>query len=296
MIARRRSPGSTQRPCDKVEATDTKTGKKSAQTVTTVWVNHDTDLMDVTIEAGGKTSTIQATQHHLFWIPAKNAWVEANRLAAGDQLRTDSGAVATVSDTVVATVASTAVVAGAADMWDLTATDPETGQTKAEPVEQLIRHSGKHAMVLVGLADGSVLDSTDGHPIWNASTGRFTTAADLRVGDKIETSTGQLITITALTGYPADLTAYNLQIEQIHTYYAGATPVLVHNSCGAEFRTDTSHIFRNATGHLSDDTAANRALIRGAVDPANLRSTITLNDGSTLDKYFNSPRRGPGVG
>ena len=115
------------------------------------------------------------------------------------------------------------------------ATDPITGQTKAEPVVQLIRHSGKHAMVLISLADGSVLDSTDGHPIWDSTTGRFTDAGKLHVGDRIETSNGSLITIAGLTTYSADLTAYNLQIDQIHTYYAGTTPVLVHNSCGPDY-------------------------------------------------------------
>jgi hypothetical protein len=87
-------------------------------------------------------------------------------------------------------------------------------------------------MVLISLADGSALDSTDGHPIWDATTEQFTDAAHLQVGDKIETSTGELLAVTALTTYAADLTAYNLQIDQIHTYYAGTTPVLVHNSCG----------------------------------------------------------------
>jgi RHS repeat-associated protein len=111
------------------------------------------------------------------------------------------------------------------------ATDPETGETRSEPVEQLIRHSGEHAMVHISLADGSVLDATGGHPIWDATTGQFAQASKLQPGDKIETSNGQLITITALTGYSADLTAYNLQISTIHTYYAGSTPVLVHNSC-----------------------------------------------------------------
>lgn len=52
------------------------------------------------------------------------------------------------------------------------------------------------------------------------------------------------------------------------------------------FRSDTSHIFRDATGHFLDDTAANRSVIQGAIDPANLRSTITLPDGSTLARYF----------
>lgn len=112
------------------------------------------------------------------------------------------------------------------------ATDPYTGQTKAEPVVALIRHSGEHAMVLVTLADGSVLDATGGHKIWDATQGTFVDAGQLRAGDKIETATGALITIAALTDYSAGLTAYNLQIDQIHTYYAGTTPVLVHNSCG----------------------------------------------------------------
>lgn len=52
------------------------------------------------------------------------------------------------------------------------------------------------------------------------------------------------------------------------------------------FRSDTSHIFRDATGHLLKDTPANRAVIQGAIDPANLRSTITLPNGSTLARYF----------
>lgn len=52
------------------------------------------------------------------------------------------------------------------------------------------------------------------------------------------------------------------------------------------FRSNATHVFRDAAGHFADDTAANRAIIRGAVDPANLRSTITLKDGATLSKYF----------
>ena len=45
---------------------------------------------------------------------------------------------------------------------------------------------------------------------------------------------GQLLAITGERIYDQDLTAYNLQIEGIHTYYAGNTPVLVHNMCDPE--------------------------------------------------------------
>ena len=100
---------------DKVEATDPTTGKTAAQTVTQVWVNHDTDLMDLTVQTGAKSSVIHATQHHLFWDATRHAWTEADRLTAGDQLRTDDGTFAAVT--------STLVVTGAADMWDLTVTN-----------------------------------------------------------------------------------------------------------------------------------------------------------------------------
>ncbi len=121
------------------------------------------------------------------------------------------------------------------------ATDPETGRTEARPVTALIRHSGKHTMVDSTLADGTVLEATDHHPIWDATTRTFTDAINLHVGDQVLSDRGESLTIRAEHVYDRDLTAYNLQIDGIHTYYAGTTPVLVHNSCGpgSEFEVKT---------------------------------------------------------
>lgn len=77
---------------DKVKATDPATGKTSGRTVIKVWINHDTDLMDVTATT--------------------NTWTEARHLKPGDRLRTSDGR--------AATVAATVVVSGDRDMWDLT--------------------------------------------------------------------------------------------------------------------------------------------------------------------------------
>jgi RHS repeat-associated protein len=55
-----------------------------------------------------------------------------------------------------------------------------------------------------------------------------------------------------------------------------------------EFRSDTSHIFRDATGHLVEDTAENRALLLGAVRAEYLVDSETLPDGSTLSTYNES--------
>jgi hypothetical protein len=112
------------------------------------------------------------------------------------------------------------------------ATDPETGRTEATPVTALIRHSGKHTMVDLTLDDGSKLTTTDHHPFWDASTGTFTDAISLHVGDRVLSDHSRTLTISAEHVYDQSLTAYNLQIDGIHTYYAGTTPVLVHNSCG----------------------------------------------------------------
>jgi hypothetical protein len=97
---------------DQVETTDPVTGKFPTQTVTRVWLDHDIDLMDVTISDGGVVSTIHSTQHHPFWDVTRHAWVNADQLVPGDQLASADG--------VVAVVAGTRIVPGAGDMWDLT--------------------------------------------------------------------------------------------------------------------------------------------------------------------------------
>ena len=113
------------------------------------------------------------------------------------------------------------------------ATDPETGETAARPVVAVIRHGGVHRMVDLTLADGTVLHATDGHPIWDATTRRFTKAIHLRPGHQVLAAGDRRTTILATRVHTDNLTAYNLQIADIHTYYAGTTPTLVHNSCGS---------------------------------------------------------------
>jgi RHS repeat-associated protein len=126
------------------------------------------------------------------------------------------------------------------------ATDPGTGETESHTVTKVIVHGGKHTMVDVRLADGSRLTATDRHPFWDASTARFTYATDLKVGDQVSTAAGRTVRIAGLRVYSADVTAYNLTVEGIHTYYAGTTPVLVHNGCGDE--TETGWVLPEAGG------------------------------------------------
>ena len=135
---------------------------------------------------------------------------------------------------------------------EVLATDPQTGESGAREVAELIRHGGEHTMVDVTLDDGTVIEATDEHPFWSANRGEFVFAIDLEVGDLVLGADGDLLTVTAAAVYVEDLTAYNLAIEGIHTYYAGETPVLVHNTCGpvnlASERRTTHILDGDATG------------------------------------------------
>ena len=99
-------------------------------------IRYHVDIVRDTVQTGAKTSVIHATQHHLFWDATRHAWTEADRLSAGDALRTDDGTFAAVT--------STLVVTGAADMWDLTVVNdddfymtppPPTSSSTTVPIE-----------------------------------------------------------------------------------------------------------------------------------------------------------------
>jgi hypothetical protein len=111
------------------------------------------------------------------------------------------------------------------------ATDPETGESGPRPVAALIRHGGDHTMVDLTFDDGSVIESTDEHPFWDVTDQEFTFAVDLEAGDVVLSVDGDQLALVSARVYEEDVWAYNLEVAGIHTYYAGETPVLVHNSC-----------------------------------------------------------------
>ncbi len=97
---------------DAVEAFDTKTGKRRAERVTKVWINHDTDLLDLTFSVHGHSYELDTTQHHPFWDARTHSWVEAENLKQGTILATNTRATSQVTRSKVMT--TTAL------MWDLT--------------------------------------------------------------------------------------------------------------------------------------------------------------------------------
>jgi RHS repeat-associated protein len=105
-------PISQLKPGDKVLATNTKTGKTSAEPVAAVMVHHDSDLYDLTVRTARGTAVIDTTTSHLFWNQTTRRWTKAAALDDGTYLRASDGAVVTV-------LGGGTPVSTAGWMWDL---------------------------------------------------------------------------------------------------------------------------------------------------------------------------------
>ncbi|GAB2884979.1 hypothetical protein GCM10027074_61920 [Streptomyces deserti] len=81
---------------DKVAASDVETDDTQTRTVTrTIKGDGTKHLVTITVDtdgrAGGKTSTLTATDGHPFWVPDVGRWVDAGNLKPGQWLSTGSG-------------------------------------------------------------------------------------------------------------------------------------------------------------------------------------------------------------
>ncbi|MEU7179280.1 MULTISPECIES: polymorphic toxin-type HINT domain-containing protein [Streptomyces] len=126
------------------------------------------------------------------------------------------------------------------------ATDPETGETKAEPVVATIIGNGSKDLVQItvraddgkdttgGEVGSGALIATDGHPFWVPDLKKWVDAGDLKPGQWLQTSSGTWIQITAVQAWTQNAAVHNLTVESTHTFYAttgGGQSLLTHN-CG----------------------------------------------------------------
>ena len=113
------------------------------------------------------------------------------------------------------------------------ATAPEIGETGAREVTHLWAHDDTLIDLVV---DGDVITTTEDHPFWNETDGEWQRADQLDHGDFVHSADGDLLEVQGLDqSSTRTATAYNLTVDDIHTYYvaAGDNSVLVHNTCGA---------------------------------------------------------------
>ena len=166
----------------------------------------------------------------------------------------------------------------------LTATDPLTGKTVAEPVTQLhlnldidLTDVAVSAATVAGLAGliaaGSggirgptaILHTTAHHPFWDATTHEWVNAGDLTPGHQLTGPARQAQYVVAVHNYPGTKNMRNLTVADIHTYYviAGNVPVLVHNcGNGPRFAVDSNGVTTDF-GAYADSLPSGRTIPQG---------------------------------
>ncbi|WP_370112284.1 ricin-type beta-trefoil lectin domain protein [Streptacidiphilus sp. MAP12-33] len=120
---------------DEVESADPATGRDAgARQVLRVLINHDTDLLDVTVGDGhGHTSVLHTTANHPFWDETTHSWVRADHLLAGHALASTDGR--------HPIVLATRLTRGAAYRWNLTVDLLHTYYVMAGSVPVLVHNS-----------------------------------------------------------------------------------------------------------------------------------------------------------
>jgi Pretoxin HINT domain/Scabin-like len=151
--------GSSVKVGEKVFATDPVTGTTTAQRVTLLHRNHDTDLADVTVISAGTATTLHATWHHPFWNTDTGHWTEAKDLTPGTHLRTVDGSVETVS--------AVRAWAGSRDMRDLTVDNIHTYYVVAGTTPVLVHNCGSETLFRSDTRDPSEVFQTGFDPMGN---------------------------------------------------------------------------------------------------------------------------------
>lgn len=82
--------------------------------------------------------------------------------------------------------------------------------------------------------DSESIVTTDEHPFFVIDKG-FVPAVQLRIGDVLSLADRQHAEVTVLRRNDVPQTAYNLTVEDDHTYFVGENGVWVHNSCRLPF-------------------------------------------------------------
>ncbi|MFE9439200.1 DNRLRE domain-containing protein [Streptomyces sp. NPDC006602] len=143
-------------------------------------------------------------------------------------------------ETMVLMADGTYLPIGAIQIGDyVAATDPETGETYAEPVLEVFDGYGtKHLIEIDTDLDPATppLQATAEHPLWVVDKG-WTKAADVLTGDTLTDPDGtrRRVTATRNLGEIPDQFVVNLNVGNVHTFIvnSGEGDVLAHNSsCG----------------------------------------------------------------
>jgi len=114
------------------------------------------------------------------------------------------------------------------------AKDPETGERGPRPVVDVWFHDD----LLIDLRiENDRLTTTEDHQMWNATDQAWQESQDIDPGEAVLTADGEHLEVGGLDWLSARTgTAYNLTVDDIHTYFVMVDDeaVLVHNCGGSD--------------------------------------------------------------
>ncbi len=201
----------------------------------------------------------------------------------------------------------------------VTATDPTTDKTTAQPVTQLhlnvdtdltdVAVAAAPAAAVAGvLATGaggthgptSILHTTTHHPFWDTTARHWVNAGDLTSGHQLGVFGGQAVYVVGVHNHTGAKDMHNLTIATVHTYYvmAGNVPALVHN-CGTGGTTPTTPgahdpvpLYRNVDGAEFDSIATTGKFGTG---PGNMEGKWFATQGEHADQWGQALNNGEGL-
>ena len=182
--------------------------------------------------------------------------------------------------------------------------NPETGEQTRQRVARTFHRISDH-LRHVRLEDpqgtSQQIETTDEHPFWVPETNTWIAAADLRIGQNVQTTTGQRLTVSdsRRETHPTGIDVYNFEVEDFHTYFVAApgTPathaVLVHNTCAdnlGEYSVGQYHTLRNQIKGLDAHHVGQKALMKELVpgyDPSTGPAILVNSIGHTIKNLDN---------
>ena len=134
MANRTTKPIKAVKPGDTVLATEPKTGRTAARTVTATHINLDRHLTALTVrQPDGTLATLHTTPNHQIWDATDKVWADAGRLQTGRRLGTADGTTATVT--------AAATYDGTRTMHDLTIATTHTYYVMAGTTPVLVHNT-----------------------------------------------------------------------------------------------------------------------------------------------------------
>ena len=107
---------------------------------------------------------------------------------------------------------------------------PPIEEGPGEVVTGTFAHESSHQVLDVSIAgEAKPIGVTSNHPFWSVDRNAFVPAGELRIGETLDTLTGQT-KVTAISARGPPEPVYNLEVHAEHVYRVAESGVLVHNN------------------------------------------------------------------